>query len=179
MDAELAEQIKLARSGNVDAFAYVVAAFSETAVRIAGKYVPGRHTGEDAAQEAFIQAFHHLGSLRDVGAFPGWFARIVRTCAIRAIRGRRPDLLELNDPPAAESNPIEEAELTREVRRAIRGLTPRQRSVIERHYLNGQSVAEIGRELKLPKGTVKRRLFDAREKLRTRLSGFVAGGDLF
>lgn len=179
MDAELAEQIKLARSGNVDAFGYVVAAFSETAVQIALRYVPGRHTAEDAAQDAFMQAFRDFDRLRDVAAFPGWFARIVRTCAIRAIRGRRPDLLEFNDPQAKETNPLEEAELRREVRRAITGLTPRQRSIIERHYLNGQSVADIARELRLPAGTVKRRMFDAREKLRISLSGFVAGGDLF
>jgi RNA polymerase sigma factor (sigma-70 family) len=49
-----------------------------------------------------------------------------------------------------------------------------QKQVIERHYLAGQKLEEIARELGLPLGTVKRRLFEARENLRIKLSGLAA-----
>ena len=44
---------------------------------------------EDAAQEAFLEAWRNLGKLRNPAAFPGWFRRIVRFRCSRLVRGKR------------------------------------------------------------------------------------------
>ena len=76
---------------------------------------------------------------------------------------------------AEEEDAVATAELRQAVRGAVKELSDAQQRVIERFYLQGQKISEIAREMSLPEGTVKRRLHDAREKLRARLAGFGPG----
>jgi RNA polymerase sigma-70 factor (ECF subfamily) len=55
------------------------------------------------------------------------------------------------------------------IREGLTGLEPGQRALLRRYYLEGRSVAEIATELEIPQGTVKSRLFTARDQLRLRL----------
>ncbi len=177
MDAELAQQVRLAREGDIQAFSYVVAAFQTTALGWARAQTQGEHAAEDAVADAFVLAFSRLAQLREIEAFAGWLQALVRTCCLRQLR-RKLHPLEEGIEPGQETAPEREvagAELREAVRGAVGELREGQKQVIERHYLAGQKLEVIARELGLPLGTVKRRLFEAREKLRTKLIAF--GGD--
>jgi DNA-directed RNA polymerase specialized sigma24 family protein len=66
-----------ARAGDVDAYAAIVARFQDMAVGYAFAVLRDASLAEDAAQEAFLEAFRRLSDLRDPAAFPGWFRRVV------------------------------------------------------------------------------------------------------
>lgn len=169
MDAELTQQLDLARQGDVQAFGYVVAAFRGQALAWAREI--NRAGAEDAVQNALLAAWRSLGGLEDVRAFPGWLRVIVRHAAMRESRpAPRP---EAGPEPEAPAEQRPEPEVLDAVRGAVRGLSEVQQSVVERFYMQGQKVEEIAAALRVPVGTVKRRLHDAREALRMKLSGFA------
>lgn len=174
MDADVLEHLRQARQGDVAAFGYVAAAFRSQLVAWARPLCRGNAEAEDAAQEALLVAFRSLGQLREIEAFAGWLRTLVKTAALRAVRRHRPDVIGdgLEAPAEAEPDAVESAELRQAVQGAVRELSQGQQAVIERYYLQGQKVEEIASALGVPAGTVKRRLFEAREKLRSKLAGF-------
>ena len=175
MDAELAQQLQKAREGDIGAFGYVVTAFRETAIAWARRQTASEHAAEDAVQDAFVLAFSRLHQLREIAAFAGWLQALVRTSCLRQLRRRMTALDDGNEPVSVSTPPEDElvsGELREAVRAAVSELKAGLQQVIERHYLGGQKLEEIAIELGLPLGTVKRRLFEAREKLRFKLAGF-------
>jgi RNA polymerase sigma factor (sigma-70 family) len=177
MDRAIAEQLELARQGDVDAFAYVATAFRDQLVAWARPLTSGSHEAEDAAQEALLAAFKLLHELRETDAFPAWLRMLLRTAAMRQHRRKRPDLVEAPEPAADEGDAVESAELRHAVQGAVKELPATHQALIEAHYMRGEGLAEIAGALGLPLGTVKRRLHEAREKLRGKLAGFGRAGD--
>lgn len=174
MDRQTAEQLQRARAGDVEAFAYVATAFRDQLVAWARPFTAD---AEDAAQEALLVAYAKLGELREPEAFAGWLRALVRSAAIRQARRRRPDAVEAMEAPVDElPDAVESHELQQAVQGAVRELTPALATVIEAHYMRGEKLDEIAQALGLPLGTVKRRLFEAREKLRSKLVGHWTGG---
>lgn len=178
VDPELSEQVRRAQEGDLDAFCYVVTAHRSAAIGMARTILRDGHAAEDAAQDAFLLALDRLGELREPAAFAGWLRTLVRTSAIRAQRRRREVLAgeELLEGPDSQEGPeraLDRLEERALVRAAIGELSPKGRAVIERFYLRGLSIQETAHELGLPPGTVKRRLFEAREHLRPRLAGLT------
>ena len=137
---------------------------------------------EDAVQEAFTTALLRLNDLRDPLAFPGWLRQIVRTQANHLLRKRREVCLEDETRLQQGGSPMPEPErndLREYVREVIRGLAPLIRDTTELFYLEERSCAEIAAMLKVPQGTVKRRLHDARQRLRgVLLRSLDRGADL-
>ena len=174
MDAELAEHLHRARQGDIQAFGYVIAAFQPLVLGICRRYLRP-HEAEDAAQETFLAAWKQLAAVRELQAFPGWLSATARTQALRLVRAARADLLE-DDAASMDdaTNEVERGEDVQTIRRAVAGLRESHKGVIERHYLEGRNLEEIAALLGLPVGTVKRRLFEAREQLRAKLAGFNA-----
>ena len=111
-----------------------------------------------------------LEDLREPSAFPGWFRQVVRTEANRI--GRRRHEIRHDRGDRVQPTPIDVA-LTDErcdtVRRAIELLPKRSGEAAALHYLAELDIREVADRLSIPTGTVKRRLHDAREKLRERL----------
>src|SRR5262245_40834429 len=66
-----------ARDGEADAFAVLVRRFQDMAVGYSYSILHDFQLAEDAAQEAFFEAYRTLSKLREPGAFAGWFRRIV------------------------------------------------------------------------------------------------------
>jgi RNA polymerase sigma-70 factor, ECF subfamily len=183
MDPQLVTHLRSAQAGDADAFAYVATAFRADTLRWSQGLLRDRAAAEDVVQEALVIALQGLGALRDLEAFPGWLAQVVRTAAARHTRRRRPDLLDspalehaLGQDPDPDADPAARAaaaETRALVRAAVRDLPPSSQDVIDRYYLEGSSVAETAAALGLPPGTVKRRLHEARGDLRGRLSGLA------
>lgn len=178
VDSELIEQVRRAQGGDLDAFCYVVTAHRSAAIGMARSILRDSHAAEDAAQDAFLVALDRISELREPAAFTGWLRALVRTAAIRGQRRRREVLTgeaplegaSEEEGPERELGRLEERAL---VRAAIRELSPKAQAVIERFYLRGLSIQETADELGIPPGTVKRRLFEAREHLRPRLAGLT------
>lgn len=69
--------VLLTRSGDAAAYAELVRRFQDMAVGYSYSLVGDFQLAEDAAQEAFFEAYRTLENLREPAAFPGWFRRIV------------------------------------------------------------------------------------------------------
>lgn len=196
-DVSLSELVHAARSRvhpeHEDAFGEIVRRFRANAQASAYRLVQDTHLAEDVAQEAFLDAYLGLEALRDPAAFPGWFRRILFKHADRIRRRPRGVVAELG---AAEGVPYrkagpEAAVAAREdavrVRRALEALPEHERAVVVLFYFAQQSHAEIAQRLTVPVSTVKKRLHDARRRLRRPLeapesplsSGHEPPGDAF
>ncbi len=71
------DDVVRAQGGDTAAFDALVRRFRDMAVGYAYSILRDFHAAEDAAQEAFIQAYYDLETLREPGAFPAWFRRVV------------------------------------------------------------------------------------------------------
>ena len=91
MADELESLVRAAQRGDVEAFGRLTERFHRMACAVAYTAIGDVHLAEDAAQEAFIEAFQCLPSLREPAAFAAWFRRIVYKRADRLVRGRRLD----------------------------------------------------------------------------------------
>ena len=166
-----AELVDASRFGDRMAFDALVDRFRPLATRYAYSLLQDQGLAEDACQEAFVDAFLHLGQLRESAAFSGWLRRIVLKHADRQRRSRLL-FVELSELPGAR-DPLAlliEAEAAREIHAEIADLPSRLRTAVSMFYRDGYSVIEIAAFLEIPQGAVKKRLFDARRRLRASLS---------
>lgn len=155
-----------------EAFERLVRAFEGAAFHWAYTALGDAQLAQDAAQEAFITAYRSLDQLREPGAFPAWFKRIVFSQCTRLTRRATPPLEGLDDEspaPAAADDPareVEDRERQAQVMEAVRQLPEHERAVTELFYLVGFSQQEIAEQLAVPLTTVKKRLQYARERLK-------------
>src|SRR5712692_4755183 len=152
--------INRARRGDESAYGALVSRFQDMAVGYGYSILRDFELAEDAAQEAFFEAYRNLDKLRDLLAFPGWFRRIVYKHCDRIMRGHSLATvsLELND----------------RVWSAIESLPDHERSAMVLYYISGYSQKEVGSFLDVPVTTVKKRLFSARVRLRAILLDVLA-----
>ncbi|HEX8097952.1 MAG TPA: sigma-70 family RNA polymerase sigma factor [Pyrinomonadaceae bacterium] len=169
-----------AREGDADAYAAVVWRFQDMAVGYGYALLRDFQLAEDAAQEAFLEAYRSLDKLREAAAFPGWFRRIVFKQCDRITRGLRLAAVPLQSVEGLAShevNQLDEMEL-REMRErlweAIDSLPEHERAAVVLYYISGYSQSEVGAFLGAPATAVKKRLFSARKKLRGLLLDLLA-----
>lgn len=162
--------VRRAQAGDVEAFGALVIAFQDATVAYARSWTDDTDDAEDVAQDAFLDVFRTLGALREPAAFASWLRTVVRKHADRLVRRRRGvDAAVLERLPTAVPQPderLDRREMQREVRAAVAGLPPALRETVHVHYLGGLDVRETAAFLDVPVGTVKRRLHDARGRLR-------------
>ena len=131
--------------------------------RVARTMLPQECDCEDAVQEALLRAWDRRETLRQEAYFDTWLIRILINQCKTFYRRRPPEPAELTeDIPqvTSEETPLLEA---------LMGLPRKQRVTLELHYIEGYSVAETARILRLPEGTVKWRLKRGRELLKESL----------
>ena len=169
-------QVRRARDGDVEAYAVLVRRFREMACGYAYSLLGDFHLAEDAAQEAFVQAYRDLPTLSAPRAFPGWLKRIVFKHCDRLTRGKRPPLVSLTAAASAVGQtpaPLALAaqrEMAEMVTAAIAALPKRERAVATLFYVNGYSRRTIAEFLEVPLTTVDNRLHAARRRLRRRMT---------
>jgi RNA polymerase sigma factor (sigma-70 family) len=176
---EIQSLVSRARTGDLTAYGQIVRAFQDMAYGYAYAVLGDSHLAQDAAQEAFLQTYRELAKLRDPGAFPGWFRRIVFKCCDRLIRGKRVPTVPF-DPAAPlrsdQLEPSEEAEkreAAESVLAAVRALPDDQRTVTTLYYINGYSQREVAEFLGVPVTTVNDRLHASRRRLKERMVAMV------
>ena len=171
--------IQRAQAGDREAFGAIVLRFQDMAVGYAYALLGDFHLAEDAAQEAFIQAFRDLPTLHEPRAFAAWFRRIVFKHCDRLTRRKQKPIISLDavrnvvcvDVEPAEL--AERAELRAEVNVAIAGLPEQTRAVTLLFYISDYSQREIAAFLDVPLTTVKKRLQAARRQLQQRMLAMV------
>ena len=146
---------------------------STLAFRVAFSVLRHREDAEDVAQDAFAKAYRSFHQLRDRERFRAWLVRMTWRMALdRQRSNRRRSAREDNvDVDTATATDVVEAqERATHLWRAIDGLSEKLRVVIVLASIQGHDVKEVAALLELPEGTVKSRLFDARQKLKEALS---------
>lgn len=171
--------IDAARQGNLAAFNRLVLTYQGLTYNLAYRILSNADSAEDAAQEAFIKAYRHLGQYRG-GSFKAWLLRIVTNVCYDQLRHkqRRPagslEDLAVDEDHAADlvdkaEEPADYAlrqELSRAIQAGINQLPAEQRIVLTLSDIEGLSYEEIAVVMDTSLGTVKSRLSRARAKLR-------------
>ncbi len=171
MADDVARLVQRARQGDLEAYGTLVSRFQDAVYGAALARLGNWHDVEEAAQDAFLEAWRKLGDLREPGKFPGWLRRITISCCSRLLRraSRAADLGGADETPSRGTSPVAQAErreLKDRVLEALKSLSEPLREATTLFYINGYSHREVSRFLDVPLGTVKRRLHDSREQLK-------------
>jgi RNA polymerase sigma-70 factor (ECF subfamily) len=158
-------------SGREHEFEERLAEASTLAFRVAYGVLRHREDAEDVAQEAAVRAYRSFGSLRNRDSFRGWLVRTAWRLALDRQRGnRRRGAREQTAVGAAEPPPsAEQVASAREAGQRVWGALDRLpedlRLVVVLAAIEGHGMRELAGLLGLPEGTVKSRLFRARQQL--------------
>ena len=174
----IAEQHKLvdrALRGDKDAFNDIFDRYSGMMLRTAYGIVKDRDIAEDAVQNALIQAWQHLHSLRESGALRSWLLRIVVNQCISFKRRLARSTMFLQQAFSEQetyvaSQVADDAkgciERSWDLAQAIEKLPAKQQNVIALHYYQGMTLPEISQKLQISENTLKKRIQAALSNLR-------------
>ena len=175
MDA-LESLVTRARDGDADAFGVLVRRLQDMAVGYSFSILHDFHLAEDAAQEAFFEAYRTLSKLREPAAFAGWFRRIVFKQCDRITRRNTVATVPLDMTPEPPWPARSNEERREQVLEAVRHLPEHEREATLLFYISGYSMDEVATFLEVPVSTIKGRLHSARERLRAMLLDSVEDG---
>ena len=166
MDPAFSEVLDRCRAGERDAFEQVIARYGLQVLRTVRLIVRDEELAEDVCREAFVKAWRSLRTLGKEEPGP-WLTRIATNESISACRRRhRFDPLAQRGGLVGIPRQAISTETTRDVGRALEGLSPEQRAAVVLHYYQGLSVEETARALSAPVDTMKSRMKAALQRLR-------------
>lgn len=186
-DRQLVERVQ---KGDKRAFDLLVLKYQHKIVAVVSRFIKDHSEVQDVTQEAFIKAYRALANFRGDSAFYTWMYRIAINTAKNHLvsRSRRPpssdveledaeyysgaDLLRDNDTP---ENQLFRDQLEVAVHEAIRALPEDLRSAVTLREMEGLSYEEIAEVMGCPVGTVRSRIFRAREAIDRRVQAVLAG----
>ena len=178
-----AELVHLAKSGDARAFEALVVKYQRRIARHVARYIRRASDVEDVVQETFIRAYRGLASFRGDSSFYSWLYRIATNAAINSLK-RDPTPVLLGDdapeeradafqPGISDNEDPERRLMARQiadaVQRALDRLQPELADALMLYEVEGKSYSEIATMLGIPIGTVRTRIFRAREFIAKRL----------
>ncbi len=125
----------------------------------------GADAVEDCTQEALLKVVTKLSQLKEVKAFHTWLYRIAHSRCQDYWLKLKPEV-ELQADDFSYTDSVDQS---MDVSRALQGLSDEHQVIIFLFYYEGFKVAEIAEIIKVPPGTVKFRLFAARERIKQKL----------
>jgi RNA polymerase sigma-70 factor, ECF subfamily len=177
--------VERAQQGDTKAFGLLVSKYQRRLLRLIMRLVRDQAEAEDIAQETFIKAYRALGSFRGDSAFYTWLYRIGVNTAKNALslQGRRAPTQTAFDTEEAQT--FDDGEFLRDINTPDRLLLSKQigqtidqamsllpeelRTAIVLRELEGLSYEEIAQAMGCPIGTVRSRIFRAREAIADKL----------
>src|SRR3970040_970731 len=186
LDQELVRRVQ---RGDSTAFDALVRKYQHRIIGLIGRYIADWSECQDVAQETFLRAYRALGNFRGDAQFYTWLHRIAVNTAKNhlAAQNRRPPTddidagdaeqfdtgirLRNNDTPEHE---LLRQEIERTVMRVVDALPEELRSAISLREVEGLSYDEIAEQMGCPIGTVRSRIFRAREAIDTELKPLLA-----
>jgi RNA polymerase sigma-70 factor (ECF subfamily) len=156
------------QQGDAAGFDRLVRRWQQPLLNYAYRLTGDRAVAQDIVQETWLAVIRGLITLKDVAHFRAWLYRIAsHKCQDhwRRKRTRQGFAEELQKQPRPEDGAPTKAERA-DIDAAFRCLPPESRTVLALMYLEDFSIGEIAGLLSLPEGTVKSRLFHARQQLR-------------
>lgn len=178
------ELVFMAVQGDQDAFDSLVVLFMPRIYRLCFKLVGQQQDAEDCTQEAFLKAYRSLASYRSQSSFYTWLYRIAQNVCHDHFRSRHHKMtLSLDQIPNDYDQPLEikdegllpddlaiSHELGRQLAQHINTLTEPMRDVLVLRDLEGYSYDAIASMLQISEGTVKSRLFRARNQIMNKMN---------
>ncbi len=169
-------------AGEEGAYGLLLKKYKRPVFSLVYRMVRQREEAEELASEAFFKAFRALASYDPEQPFSSWIFKIASNLSIDWLRKRKLETSSLDEEdsvwevpderPTAE-DVLEKKQTMRVVEEAIGRLAPDYRAVVLLRHQEERSYEEIAEILGLPLGTVKVRLFRAREELKKRLGRLV------
>lgn len=181
-----------AKCGDKSAFDFLVVKYQHRIVQLVYRYVKDLNEAQDLAQETFIKAYRSIGSFRGEAAFYTWLYRIAINTAkneLVAKQRRNTDAqIEIDDTDVFDSLPqlheletpeteLLNQEIVATIKKTIDGLPEEMRTAIILCEFDGLSYEEIAKVMDCPIGTVRSRIFRAREAIDHVLNPLLAHGD--
>jgi RNA polymerase sigma-70 factor (ECF subfamily) len=168
----------LARGGLSAAFDALIRRHQNTVLSVAARLAGRSSLAPDLAQNTFLAIYRALPKYQARGKFSAYLYRVLLNQCRVGFRSAHVENHALNqfsllptDSSEAAEDIILARERQREVESALGCLSPKLRQVVVLRYSGGLSYDEIADVLSAPLGTIKRRLFDAMEKLRVSMEG--------
>ena len=185
--------VQRAQRGDLRAFDLLVLKYQGRIAALVSRYVSDAGEVEDVTQEAFIKAYRALGKFRGDSAFYTWLYRIAANAAKNHLvaKGRRPgadatieDAEGFDEGGLLSESASPEAlamggELADVVESALNALPDELKAALMLREFDGLSYDEIADVLECPVGTVRSRIFRAREAIDQRVKEQISGGSGF
>lgn len=181
------ELVRRVQGGEQSAYNLLVIRYQHKIIQIAQKYVSDFADASDIAQETFIKAYRALPNFRGESSFYTWLYRICTNAAKTYLEGvqkqrnqvdvdaedieSRDEHGALTDSATPDSI-IESEELQQVILRAVSELPPELRSAFTLREVEGLSYEEIADAVKVPVGTVRSRIFRARQYVESKMEQF-------
>ncbi|GBD94169.1 ECF RNA polymerase sigma factor SigW [bacterium BMS3Abin05] len=184
MNASDKQLIQLAIEGNQKAYEELLRKYHGVIYHLIYKMVGNKEETEDLVQETFVKAFHSLKSFKEEFAFSTWLYKIATNHTIDLLRKKKLQTYSLDEPVKIKEGEVNReypdenyspekvllsGETTEIILRSIEALPEKYRRVINLRHKEDKSYEDISAFLQVPVGTVKARLFRARELLKKEL----------
>lgn len=181
------ELIERFQNGDTEAFNPLVLKYKQKIYNLLYQRVRDRETAEDLSQDVFLKAFQGLPHFKQDSTFYSWLYRIAYNCGVDFMRKqKRQKVLIFGELPPDADNTLQMAqvypsppemmeneELGRIIRKAVRQLSPGQQRVFRLRYRRELSMKEIAVRLNKSEGTIKSHLYQAHQKLRRLLIPYL------
>lgn len=184
VDQQLVERVK---AGDKRAFDLLVKKYQHKIIALIGRYVYDQHEAMDVAQETFIKAYRAIPKFRGDSAFYTWLYRIAINTAKNHLvaRSRRPADVDVDDAQYFEGeselkdiqtpeNSLYKDELERVIKETLSKLPEDLRVALTLREFEGMSYEDIADVMDCPVGTVRSRIFRAREAIDKEISPLLA-----
>jgi RNA polymerase sigma-70 factor, ECF subfamily len=167
-----AELVKRAQRGDREAFAALAIGCVDRLHAIARLILRDADLAQDATQDALIQAWRDLPTLREVDRFDAWLHRIIVRCCTDVAKRRRRWRQSITALPVEPAAPDRTAALAErdQLENGLRRLTSAQQTILVLHFYLDLAPSELAEALDIPVGTAKSRLHYAVEALRAALA---------
>ncbi|NUS38565.1 MAG: RNA polymerase sigma factor RpoE [Lysobacter sp.] len=181
LDLDLVRRVQ---RGDSTAFDLLVRKYQHRIAGLIGRYIADWSEVQDVAQETFLRAYRAIGNFRGDAQFYTWLHRIAVNTAKNHLvaHNRRPPTEDVDAEEAAQyesgvrlrDTDTPERELMRQqmeqtVVRAVEALPPELRDAVTMREVEGLSYEEIAQKMNCPIGTVRSRIFRAREAIDAQL----------